>query len=73
MKKVKLSLAALALVLAIAGTATANAKKSPAEAEPCSQVDPGFTLCLNQSITPCCEDDFGNLYYEKYRIEPTSN
>jgi hypothetical protein len=71
MKKVKISIAAIALVFAIAGTATANANK--AEAEPCSQVDPNFTVCLNQSFIPCCEDDFGNLYYERARIEPNSN
>jgi len=68
MKKVKLSVAAIALVLAIAGTATANANKS--ELENCLDKDPFNIICLNQSATPCCEDDLGNTYFERSKIEP---
>jgi hypothetical protein len=68
MKKVKISLAAIVLVLAIAGTATANANKS--ELENCIDKDPFNIICTNQSATPCCEDDFGNIYFERSKIEP---
>lgn len=67
MKKVRISFAALVLVLAIAGTATANAKSE--EAEPCSEADPDGTVCLSENQTPCCEDEIGNTYYNRNKVE----
>ncbi|HUP12941.1 MAG TPA: hypothetical protein VM187_12030 [Niastella sp.] len=67
MKKVKISLAALVLVIAVAGTATANANKG--ELELCIDKDPGNTICTNASLTPCCEDDFGNTNFERSKLE----
>lgn len=57
MKKVKLSFAALVLVVAIAATSTVNATRAKDDVFPCSIIDPDGSLCNDETIIECCEDD----------------